>query len=77
MTKLVLRFIGGEWHEISDVENSPVFNPSRGEIDRGRFRLCTKQHVDAAVECGGRRRFRPGGTRRRWSARVYSFATGN
>ena len=42
-------FIGGEWHEISGVEKSPVFNPSRGEVIAA-VPLCTKQHVDAAVD---------------------------
>jgi malonate-semialdehyde dehydrogenase (acetylating)/methylmalonate-semialdehyde dehydrogenase len=42
-------FINGEWHEISEVETSPVFNPSRGEIIAA-VPLCTQQHVDAAVD---------------------------
>ena len=42
-------FIAGEWREISGVEKSPVFNPSRGEVI-AEVPLCTKEHVDEAVE---------------------------
>src|SRR5262250_2512233 len=42
-------FIDGEWREISDVEKSPVYNPSRGEVI-AEVPLCTKEHVDEAVE---------------------------
>ena len=31
-------FIGGEWRNVSGVANSPVFNPSRAENDRGSRR---------------------------------------
>jgi malonate-semialdehyde dehydrogenase (acetylating) / methylmalonate-semialdehyde dehydrogenase len=42
-------FIAGEWREISGVETSPVFNPSRGEVI-AEVPMCTKEHVDLAVE---------------------------
>jgi malonate-semialdehyde dehydrogenase (acetylating)/methylmalonate-semialdehyde dehydrogenase len=42
-------FIGGEWRQISGVDRSPVFNPSRGEVI-AEVPSCTKEHVDAAVE---------------------------
>jgi malonate-semialdehyde dehydrogenase (acetylating)/methylmalonate-semialdehyde dehydrogenase len=45
----VPNFIGGEWREVSGVETSPVFNPSRGEII-AEVPMCTKEHVDLAVE---------------------------
>ena len=42
-------FIAGEWREISGVEKTPVYNPSRGEII-AEVPACTKEHVDLAVE---------------------------
>src|SRR5947209_16298682 len=42
-------FIGGEWREITGVDKSPVYNPSRGEVI-AEVPLCTKEHVDEAVE---------------------------
>src|SRR5579864_2903044 len=42
-------FIDGEWREISGVEKTPVYNPSRGEVI-AEVPACTKEHVDQAVE---------------------------
>src|SRR5881392_4331254 len=42
-------FIDGEWREISGVEKTPVYNPSRGEVI-AEVPACTKEHVDLAVE---------------------------
>src|SRR4051794_5222009 len=42
-------FIDGKWREISGVEHTPVFNPSRGDVI-AQVPLCTKEHVDEAVE---------------------------
>src|SRR3954451_21985682 len=42
-------FVGGEWQEVSDVQTTPVHNPSTGEII-SETPLCTAQHVDAAVQ---------------------------
>src|SRR6478672_3499557 len=42
-------FINGQWREITGVEKSPVYNPSRGEVI-AEVPLCTKEHVDEAVE---------------------------
>src|SRR3954452_20997708 len=42
-------FIDGKWREISGVEKTPVYNPSRGEVI-AEVPLCTKEHVDEAVE---------------------------
>src|SRR6059058_2618551 len=42
-------FIDGEWRKISDVETTPVYNPSRGEVI-AEVPACTKEHVDLAVE---------------------------
>src|SRR3954462_3361197 len=42
-------FIDGKWREITGVEKSPVYNPSRGEVI-AEVPLCTKEHVDEAVE---------------------------
>ena len=42
-------FIGGDWREISDVEMTPVFNPSRGEVI-AEVPMCGKEHVDLAVQ---------------------------
>src|SRR6266480_5667313 len=42
-------FIDGEWREISGVDKTPVYNPSRGEVI-AEVPLCTKEHVDLAVE---------------------------
>src|SRR5437868_2739574 len=42
-------FISGEWREIVGVEKSPVYNPSRGEVI-AEVPLCTKEHVDEAVD---------------------------
>jgi malonate-semialdehyde dehydrogenase (acetylating)/methylmalonate-semialdehyde dehydrogenase len=41
--------IGGEWCEVSRVAMGPVFNPSRGEII-AEAPMCSKEHVDSAVE---------------------------
>ena len=41
-------FIGGEWREISDLETSPVYNPSRGEVI-AEVPMC-------GAECGQRSR---------------------
>jgi malonate-semialdehyde dehydrogenase (acetylating)/methylmalonate-semialdehyde dehydrogenase len=41
-------FIGGEWREISDLETSPVYNPSRGEII-SEVPMCGAEIVNAAV----------------------------
>src|SRR3982751_1012166 len=45
----VRAFIDGEWREISGVERTPVYNPSRGEVI-AEVPACTKEHVDEAVE---------------------------
>src|SRR5436309_3651757 len=42
-------FIAGEWREISGVEKTPVYNPSRGEVI-AEVPACTKEHVDLAVD---------------------------
>jgi malonate-semialdehyde dehydrogenase (acetylating)/methylmalonate-semialdehyde dehydrogenase len=42
-------FIGGEWREISGVETSPVFNPSRGDTI-AEVPLCGADIVDEAVQ---------------------------
>src|ERR1700719_2749852 len=42
-------FIDGQWREITGVEKSPVYNPSRGEVI-AEVPLSTKEHVDEAVE---------------------------
>jgi malonate-semialdehyde dehydrogenase (acetylating)/methylmalonate-semialdehyde dehydrogenase len=42
-------FIGGGWREITGVEKTPVYNPSRGEVI-AEVPACTKEHVDLAVE---------------------------
>ncbi|MDQ6809995.1 MAG: CoA-acylating methylmalonate-semialdehyde dehydrogenase [Verrucomicrobiota bacterium] len=42
-------FIGGQWREISAVETSPVFNPSRGE-KIAAAPMCGADIVDEAVE---------------------------
>src|SRR3954466_5117236 len=42
-------FIDGKWREITGVEKSPVYNPSRGEVI-AEVPMCTKEHVDEAVE---------------------------
>src|SRR5207248_4685762 len=42
-------FIDSEWCEITDVEKTPVYNPSRGEVI-AEVPACTKKHVDLAVE---------------------------
>ena len=42
-------FVNGEWREISGVEKTPVYNPSRGEVI-AEVPACTKEHVDLAVE---------------------------
>jgi malonate-semialdehyde dehydrogenase (acetylating)/methylmalonate-semialdehyde dehydrogenase len=41
-------FIGGEWREISSVEKSPVFNPSRGKTI-AEVPMCGADVVDEAV----------------------------
>src|SRR3954470_22094686 len=48
-TTQVRAFIDGEWLEISGVEKTPVYNPSRGEVI-AEVPACTKEHVDLAVE---------------------------
>jgi len=42
-------FIGGEWREISGVETTPVFNPSRGETI-ANAPMCGADVVDEAVQ---------------------------
>ena len=42
-------FIGGAWREISGVETTPVFNPSRGDVI-AQVPLCGADVVDEAVE---------------------------
>src|SRR3954465_10988203 len=42
-------FIDGKWREITGVEKTPVYNPSRGEVI-AEVPLCTKEHVNEAVE---------------------------
>src|SRR5437762_2878242 len=42
-------FIGGEWREISGVDRTPIYNPSRGEVI-AEVPACTKEHVDLAVD---------------------------
>src|SRR6267378_2918621 len=42
-------FIDGEWREISGVETTPVFNPSRGEII-ANVPMCGADVVDEAVQ---------------------------
>jgi malonate-semialdehyde dehydrogenase (acetylating)/methylmalonate-semialdehyde dehydrogenase len=42
-------FVGGEWRKVSGIATSPVFNPSRGETI-AEVPMCTKEHVDLAVE---------------------------
>ena len=42
-------FIGGEWREISGVETTPVFNPSRGETI-ANVPMCGANVVDEAVQ---------------------------
>src|SRR5258705_2886720 len=42
-------FIGGEWLDVNSVPNSPVFNPSTGEII-AETPMCAAQHVNSAVE---------------------------
>jgi malonate-semialdehyde dehydrogenase (acetylating) / methylmalonate-semialdehyde dehydrogenase len=44
-------FIGGEWSEISGVETTPVYNPSRGEVI-AEVPLCGADVVNEAVEAG-------------------------
>jgi malonate-semialdehyde dehydrogenase (acetylating)/methylmalonate-semialdehyde dehydrogenase len=46
-------FISGEWREISDVETTPVFNPSRGEII-AQVPLCGADVVNEAVEAAAK-----------------------
>ena len=46
-------FISGEWREISDVETTPVFNPSRGEII-AQVPLCGDDVVNEAVEAAAK-----------------------
>ena len=46
-------FIGGEWREISGVETTPVFNPSRGEII-AQVPLCGADIVDEAVQAAAK-----------------------
>jgi len=47
MTSVPL-FVAGEWHEISDRDRGPVFNPSRGEVI-AEVPMCTKDDVDLVV----------------------------
>jgi malonate-semialdehyde dehydrogenase (acetylating)/methylmalonate-semialdehyde dehydrogenase len=42
-------FVGGEWREISGVETTPVFNPSRGETI-ANVPMCGADVVDEAVQ---------------------------
>src|SRR5947207_8850091 len=42
-------FINGQWREITGVDKTPVYSPSRGEVI-AEVPLCTKEHVDLAVE---------------------------
>src|SRR6185295_5590425 len=42
-------FIDGKWREITGVDKSPVYNPSRGDVI-AEVPLCTKEHVNEAVE---------------------------
>src|SRR5438105_8416604 len=42
-------FIGGEWREVSGVETSPVFNPSRGDTI-AQVPMCGADIVNEAVE---------------------------
>lgn len=42
-------FIAGEWREISGIDRTPVYNPSRGEVI-AEVPGCTKEHVDLAVD---------------------------
>src|SRR5205807_2703965 len=42
-------FIGGEWRELSGIETSPVFNPSRGETI-AEVPMCGADIVNEAVE---------------------------
>jgi malonate-semialdehyde dehydrogenase (acetylating) / methylmalonate-semialdehyde dehydrogenase len=46
-------FIGGEWREISGVETTPVFNPSRGNTI-AQVPLCGADIVDEAVEAAAK-----------------------
>jgi malonate-semialdehyde dehydrogenase (acetylating)/methylmalonate-semialdehyde dehydrogenase len=46
-------FINGAWREISDVETTPVFNPSRGEII-AQVPLCGADVVNEAVEAAAK-----------------------
>jgi malonate-semialdehyde dehydrogenase (acetylating)/methylmalonate-semialdehyde dehydrogenase len=41
-------FIGGEWKELSGLDRSPVYNPSRGEVISAAP-LCRAEEVDDAV----------------------------
>src|SRR5437762_2837771 len=41
-------FIAGEWREITDVEKSPVYNPSRGEVI-AEVPMCGADIVNEAV----------------------------
>jgi len=47
MTSVPL-FVAGEWHEISERDRGPVFNPSRGEVI-AEVPMCTKDDVDLVV----------------------------
>ena len=47
--KAVPAFIDGAWHEVTGVDTTPVYNPSRGEVI-AQVPLCGKEHVDLAVE---------------------------
>ena len=42
-------FIGGEWRELPNLETSPVYNPSRGEVI-AEVPMCGPELVDEAVE---------------------------
>src|ERR1035437_8942173 len=46
-------FIGGEWREISGVETTPVFNPSRGDTI-AQVPLCGADIVDEAVQAAAK-----------------------
>ena len=64
-------FIGGEWREISGLETSPVYNPSRGDVI-SEVPMCGADVVNEAVSARPTP-FPPGATRRRSSARGLFF----
>ena len=42
-------FVNGEWQELRNVDTSPVYNPSTGEVI-ALTPMCTAAHVNEAVE---------------------------